>query len=291
MSVVMGALAGALTAGTLLLLASPLLYRGLQHRTRFHRFQDLPVETPATVPDGTPAFITGRAHSHDDNSIEAPVSGEPALLAAWDIHSLRRYHPLGVRYVWAPEALGIDTQGFEIHDEDHRLSVPDWSRHDRIEGKERLALTGTGQMPVDGLDVKGLWIELDTFDTETRVLPDAELPERLRMLSSRVGAPVERPARFLPTLPRLRTPEATLQYREMTVQDGHDVTILGTVDEPHSQNVPRQIVESDDFPPLVSPLTPEIILRRYRRSYWKSIYGLGLIILIVASVVGIGVML
>lgn len=291
MSVVSGLLAGGLAAGVLTLLASPLLYRGLQHRTRYHRFRELPITTPATAQPDQTVLITGSACAQEDRAVEAPVSGDSALFAAWDIHSLRRYHPLGVRYVWAPEALGIETHGFEIHERGHQLSVPDWSRQDRLEGRERLNLSGTGQLPVEGLDVKGLWIELDEFDTEKRVLPSEAVPERLRTLARRVGFPAERPTRLLPTLPWLRTPEATLQFREITLLDGQDVTILGAVAEPPTPDDPGQLREPAEFPPLVSPLSPETLLQRYKWSYWKSVYGLGFVVLSLASVIGIGVAL
>jgi len=291
MSVLTGVLASVLTAGTLILLASPLIYRGFQHRARYHRFQELPVETPATASPGTSAFITGIAHSRGESTIEAPVSGNSVLLAAWDIHSLRRYHPLGVRHVWAPEALGIDSTEFTIEEGEQQLFVPDWSRQDRIEGKERLKLSGTGQMPVEGLDVEGLWVERESFDTNRRIRPDEEVPDRLQALSSRLGVPIERPTRWLPTLPWLRTPEGTLKYREASIQDGDEMTILGDVTESRLNNESRQIVEPDDVPPLISPLNPDLLLQRYKWSYLKSMYGIGIVILIVALTIGIGVAL
>lgn len=291
MSVVEGVLAGTLAAGVLLLLGSPLLYRGWKHRSRYVRFREMSIETPATAPAGETALITGTARATGDGGVTAPVSGDRAVFTAWDIHSLRRFHPLGVRWVWAPEALGVDTSGFEVAGDGHALAVPNWSRNVRIEGRERLQLSGTGQLPVDGMDVDGLWVEAKGFDAEERVLPGEAVPERLRELGSRVGFPGERPDRLLPTLPRVRTPEATLRYRDLVIQDGQDVTVLGTVREASTPGRSRRLVEPDECPALVSPLDPATLIDRYRWSYWKSVYGLGLVLGLVATAVGVGVAL
>lgn len=291
MSVVTGVLAGTLAAGVLLLLGSPLLYLGLKHRSRYTRFRDLLIETPANASTGETVLITGTAQSTGDHSVTAPVSGDRALFAAWDIHSLRRYYIGGVRWVWAPEALGIDTSEFAVYGDGDRVVVPDWSRNDRIEGRERLQISGTGQLPVEGLDVKGLWVENDGFDTEERVLPSETVPDRLQELASRVEFTAERPDKLLPTLPWLRTPEATLRYRELTIQDGQAITVLGTIQEPRTPDGARRLVEPDEFPPLVSPLDPAKVIKRYRWSYWKSVYGLLLVIGLVAAAIGISVAL
>lgn len=146
-------------------------------------------------------------------------------------------------------------------------------------------------MPVDGLDVNGLWIEVETFDTNTRVLPNEEVPDHLQQLGSRVEFQANRPTRFLPTLPRLRTPEATLQYRERSIEAGDEITVLGTVHETRTPDGSRTLGEPDEHPPLVSPLSPETLVRRYRWSYWKSVHSLVLVVLVVAAVVGVSVAL
>ncbi|WP_436934130.1 hypothetical protein [Halovenus marina] len=291
MSLVAGLLSGGIVAGVLLLLSSPLLYRGLKHRTRYRRFRERPVETPATATPGETALVTGTATENERGSISAPLSTDPALLAGWDIHSLHRYDALGVKHAWGQEALGVDTEGFHVRGDGQHVAVPDWSRHDRIEGTERLQLSGVGMMPVEGLDVKGLWLEIASFDSETRVLPGEELSDPTRRLCSRVGLEGDQStSRLLPSLPRLRTPEGTRRFREATIEDGQTVTVVGAVRESSTPNGALQLAEPDDVPPLVSDHSPEELLGRYRRSY-RKIYALVAFILLFASLMGVAVAL
>jgi hypothetical protein len=148
-------------------------------------------------------------------------------------------------------------------------------------------MSGTGQLPVSGLDVKNLWVEIDGFDTEERILPSETVSDRLQDLGAHVGFPAERPSRLLPTLPWLRTPEATLRYREATIKDGQEITILGAIRE--TAGGPRRLVEPDEYPALVSPLDPATLMERYRWSYWNTLHGFLLIIAIIATTAGIGV--
>jgi hypothetical protein len=133
MSLVAGLLSAGIVAGVLLLLRSPLLYRGLKHRTRYRQFRERPVETPATATPGETALVAGAATESECGTVSAPLSTDSALLAGWDIHSLHRYDALGVKYAWGQEALGVDTEGFHIQSDGRQVAVPDWSRRDRIE--------------------------------------------------------------------------------------------------------------------------------------------------------------
>jgi len=294
MSIVAGVFAAWLLIGLLLLMGSPFLYRGLKHRRRYQRFRELPVVTPATATAGELALVTGTAGENERGTVSAPLSAEQVLFAGWEIDTFLRLGYVGTRSGWAPEAHGVETDGFVLQDESQQIGIPDWSRQDRFDGLDTFRGMAAELKPADGLNVNGLWIELDEFDTDSRLLPGEELAEQHRRLSERAGFdPADtsyRSDRLLPPLPRLRTPDGTHRYQEMTIRDGAELTVLGTVRESQTPEEPPTIAAPEERPLLVSPLGPEELLRRYRRSY-RKVYGLVLFILLFSTVLGVAVAL
>ena len=294
MSTVEGLLAGGLVAGLLLLGGSPLLMRGLKHRARYLRFSETPVVPPATATPGETALLVGTVHAGDE-SVTAPLSNQRAVLATWEIASLRRYGILASKSVWRTEALGIDSSEFELHSDGERVAVEDWSHSDRIEGTEALSLTGTGELPVVGLDVGGLWVEIEAFDIDTRIRPGETVPQPYQGLAERVGftpdfeAFAADPSLHSRILANLRTPKRTLRYREASICEGQQITVLGTVRSSVTPGGPLRVVEPSDRPGLISPHDPERLLVRYRRSYWLWTYGLVAVALVTASLAGLAV--
>lgn len=303
MSLSEGILATVIVAIFLMLPASVFIYRGLKHRVRYRRFREAALKTPATVTPGETALVTGQAQDTvepgdgdregDHDSVTGPLSQKTVVLTAWEIHSLRRWGRLGIKRAWAPEALAIETNGFSIVDDRSEVAVPDWRCRNRLEGKERLSPTGTGMAPLHGLDVDGVWMELETYEKVRQVRPTGQPPEELATLETRAGVEsINTSSGFLARmLARIRTPAYTRLYRETTVEAGQRVTVWGRVREPLTPGKPLRMTKPDDGHALITTVDPETLQKRYRWSYWKSVYLLPLFIFIFASFVGLAFVL
>lgn len=291
MSLLAGLFSGVLVAAVLLFAASPILYRGVQLRRRYHRLRDLPVETPATATPGETALVTGTAEAPESGTVPAPLSDGPAVFAGWVVHELVRTGTLGAGTTWAPDALGADTRGFVLREGEDTVAVSDWSRESVVSDREQFEVAASGWTAVNGIDADGLFIEVEAFDTESRVRPGETPPGPLRRLSSRVGHDTDDSAgRLLPPLPRIRTPEGTLRYRETVVRPGKEVTVLGTVREPEGDGESLRLEAPDQHRPLVTPLSPAELRRRYRRTILKG-YALVALLLTLAAALGLAVAL
>jgi len=139
----MGDIVGATVAFSSIFVAvmiagSPVLPKGWQRRTRYALLRETPDASPATVLDGDTVLLTGTAALVDE-PIFAPVSGDDALVAAWD---LLEWRGAGRASSWMPIARGIRTAQLRLQGESGSVTVDEW--RDEATTSRRNKLTGPG---------------------------------------------------------------------------------------------------------------------------------------------------
>lgn len=274
---VLGTLASAaLVAGMLSLVASPILYKGWKHRTRYHRVRDTPVATPTTADDGQTVLLRGTARAEAERTT-APVTDADALVAAWDVCRWVTERAGSTRY-WLPEARGVDVAGFVIACDGEYGRVPSMDRSETVD-----SLSGFFTIPdtATGIDVADVDVEVDSFDTERELAPDEDPPAHLQQFAERVGLDSQPQRReFVP----FTRDYGTRRFREAAVTEGQAVTVRATVNPPETPGGEITLDAPSDESMLLSTLSPTELQRRYRWAYWKS-FHLFVTLIAVASLV------
>lgn len=264
-----------LVGGMLSLVASPILYEGWKHRSRYVRLRDATVESPATADDGQTVLLRGVARA-DGRRVTAPVSDTDALLAAWDVCRWVRER-LGTYRYWLPEARGVDVAGFVLSCDGHDVRV---SRMERAETVDDLTDFFTVPNTATGIDVAEIDVEVESFETERELSPADAPAAHLRQFADRFDLDPQPQRREL--IPFTRA-YGTRRYREATVTAGQDLTVRAAVRRPEAPGEPMALDPPADGPMLVSPLPPAALRRRYRRGYWKR-FHLFVAVIVVMSV-------
>lgn len=266
--------AATLVAVMLSVLASPLLYKGWKHRSRYRRVANTPVGSPTAVDHEETVLLQGVARSGDQRTT-APITDTKSLLAAWDVSRWVKQRLGSTRY-WLPEARGVAIAGFTL-DRDHEdVRVPPTRRSESVD-----TLDDFFSVPntATGIDVQDVDVEVDAFDTEAEQAPDEEPPAHRRAFADRIDLDEQPQRRELVPVTR---DYGTRRYREATVTAGQPITVRALVrrsDEPGESPV---LEPPADGPMLLSTLTPAALQRRYRWAYWKN-FHLFVTLIVVAS--------
>lgn len=247
------------------------LYKGWKRRGRYATLRETTLATPATVGDGDTVILTGSAR-HDGDQITAPIAGEGALLAGWD---LLEWRDTGSSAVWVPEARGLRTAGFRVQDGPESVTIDAYCDESVTATRNKL----TGFTTLTGPSVGDVAVEADAYDTELDVEPEETPPDRIKSLERAVGLDGIEEETGISLLP-WTTPKGTRRYREVTVTDGDTVTLRATLRREADGSVSFSI--PDDGMALVSTLDPETLQKRYRRAYWKLFYGMHALTLVMA---------
>lgn len=269
----MGDIVGATVAFASIFLAmmvagSPVLYMGWQRRTRYALLRETADASPATVQDGDTVLLTGTAALVDE-PVFAPVSGDDALVAAWD---LLEWRDAGRASSWMPVARGLRTAHLRLQGESGTVTVDEWRDEATTSTRNKL----TGPSTVTGPCIGDVVVETDEFDGEIDIEPDEQCPDRLRSLERLVGIDEPREEASVSLLP-WTPPYRTRRYREVTVADGDPLTVRATVRR-DGESVSLAIPE--DGTAVLSTLDSEALLHRYRRAYRKLLYGITAISLV-----------
>lgn len=274
----LGTLASAaLVAGLLSLVASPILYKGWKHRTRYRRVRDTPVASPRTADDGETVLLHGTASVEADRTT-APVTDADALVAAWDVARWATERARSTRY-WLPEARGVTVAGLVLDCDGEDVRVPPMGRSETVD-----SLSGFFTIPdtATGIDAAGIDVEVDAFDTERELASDDDPPAHLQQFTERVGLDSQPQRReFVP----FTRDYGTRRYREATVSEGQAVTVHATVTPPERPGEAMILAAPSEEPLLLSTLSPGDLRRRYRWAYWKSFHLFVAIIAVVSLVV------
>lgn len=272
---VLRAIGTAVLVGAMLsVVASPILYRGWKHRQRYARIRETPVVTPRSAEDGQQVLLTGVARI-DGERARAPVSDTDALVAAWDVCRWVTER-LGSRRYWLPEARGVDVAGFVLDCDGHAVRVPAVTREETVDTLgDFFSVPGTDT----GIDVAGVDVEVEDFETEVFLPPTDEPAGHLAELTGRLDLDSQPRRREL--IPFTRA-YGTRRFREATVAEGQQVTVRGVVRRPAAPGEDVTLQPPDDAPLLLSALSPAHLQRRYRWGYWKR-FHLFLALIVVAS--------
>lgn len=270
--IVDGVLFALLTCLVVGLPGSLYFYKGYRLRQWYRRIDRTPVETPDTVRPGETALV--RAPIAADRPTGAPVSGETTALAAW---SLREWS--SNQNTWLPKMRGIRIGDTRLEGDATAVELP--SIHYETEGSSADVLGFDGSAE-HGLSMTETLVETDEFDTDLEYNPEDSLPERLASFEKQLG--VDPAAKISPL--GIRHPDGARNYREMAVDPGETVTLLGRITAADDPGGLLSLAPPADGHMLVTRLSPDELARRYRRGYWLTIYGVGAVIVVFSALMG-----
>jgi hypothetical protein len=249
-------------------IASPILYNGWVHRQRYTELRDTP-EISTQTDEAETVLVTGRAREID-GQVTTPVTGQDALLAAWDVF---RWSYAGEGATWYPEVAGIEATEFCIETGELAVEMPatrETTNRDDVSGLFHSDSTDRG------VTVSGVSVEIDEFDTERTVTPTEQTPDRLQEIEDRFDLREQPDSEFPPFLQA----DETRKYREFAVTDGQEITVRGTLDAPAQPGGTPTVTSPDDQPLLITTASPTDLQQYYRRRVWTRLYLLTVLILV-----------
>jgi|GEM_PF-1740363 len=278
MSIGLESIGAALSVGVAMTVAGALpLYQGWRRRDRYHLVRDTPTETPATATASETVLLRGTATARE-RPIDAPMTGDDALLAAWSIREWQDEN-MNMKH-WTPEARGLQMAGVRIEADGSAITVPDRSH----EATTDVLTSLVGYDAITGFEIDDALVEFDEFDTAEEVPQGIDPPERFRDLERRVGLDASQPGATLIDLGRTH---GTREYREAVVGSGDTLTVRGTVRQAKEPGVGRVLETPEDGPAIVSDLDADALEQRYRRSYRILFYGMICVILLMMLIAGL----
>ena len=272
----------------LMLLGSPLIYRGWQTRKKYHELTELPSMHSATVGDGDLVKLSGEIKNTDEN-ITSPVQSARCKLAFWKVATLRRYDVFNFNSYWSVEGIGIDAETLVVAGEAHETKISDVSRQKTLSATDEVGhLLGSNENSV----LDSIASELDPPEFEARRPPSKGLSEKYEVLGDRIGfdaETVDSPGVLGQILNAIRTPEGTVQFQETTMSAGDTVTVVGRAIEGQNERVRLQ--GNGVVDPVITRSSLSELERKQRRAYLIQLYGIPLLITALCSLAGVGAFL
>jgi len=272
----------------LMLLGSPIVYRGWQNRKTYRTLSGLPSRSPSTATDGEVAKISGQL-ADTDEKIVSPVQSERCELAFWKVAECRRYDTFGHKSYWSEEGLGIDAESVVISGETEEISISNVDTEKSLDATDKLkTVLGSKQDSV----LRSVPVELETSGFEDRRLPTEEWPREYEELGARVGFERARTTSrgFIGRLiDGIRTPEGTARFQETTMEAGDTVTVVGRVVGVRNKRV--KVRGDGSVDPIITRTPPSELGGKYRSAYLKQLYAVPLFVTALCVLLGYGVLL
>ncbi len=271
-----GLAVGILFGIVLLLVVTPIIYSGFKKRQRYQELSGIPAGLSDAV-TGEGVVISGTVSSRS-GTVASPYRSQNCALALWDTASLNRSN--GTQ--WVPRGSGITGNELVITADSGRVPVTNIS--------QRRNTTTTAQMVQSTLfpdATSGLAFvrkELHGASFERRFRPTDELPDRYQSHNREIGFDRETRESYdtLGTvLEKLLTPSGTVRYRELTLQDGDEITAVGKKTRDGIAFEPAESIQ-----PVVVSASLSSLLSRYRRQYVFQLYGTAAVVVLFSGLMG-----
>ena len=252
-----------------------------QHYPPYARIRDA-TALGAGEPDDGPVIATGTA-TRDTGTVRSML-GDEALCAVSEVYG---YSVLPRPPGWFYQAYRIRSARFAVQTADGRCIVP--PIREKRSSFGRLPFVGFSSRVERGLPTTASGNPKRPYIPEKWQF-DVDTPHYCLTLpyTERDNPPVEAVAmevKFDLSAPSAPTPVpylrryGTRRYQESTIEEGDEVTVVGTLTDPTAEN--PVLGAPEDGRLLVLTLSPEDLERRYRRIYHWYLYKLPVLIILV----------
>lgn len=296
-----------LVAFSLLLPSSVFAYRGWRRRSRYLQLCDAATRRVDTADAGETVLCSGTATP--TSTITTESSEKQSVLSAVTVDEWTKT----LRHRgWKFAAHTVSTPGFTIQTDTGVVAVPADSHADGT-NTMGLALDGLKEGTVVGRTIGDIALEVESFETVFELGPEDPRSDDISALEQRVGLEAPNKAALIDLFDR---EDGTRRYREVAIEPGDSVTVLGVVEQTSDTTTdtdvrdslpagPHNASVSADEPPdrsrsgeqsherpydltvaapeestmLVSTLDAETLLKRYRWRYLPWLYlPLGIVV-------------
>jgi len=275
-SLVEGLAGGILCGIVLLFVISPIIYSGLKKRQRYQELSGIPAGLSDAV-SGESVIISGTVSSRS-GTVESPYRSQNCALVLWDTASLNRSN--GTQ--WVSRGSGITGDELVVTADSGRVPVTNISQRRNPTTTTQMVQSTLFPDATSGLAF--LRKELRQASFERRFRPTDELPDRYRSHNREIG--FDRKTRessdtLGTVLGKLLTPSGTARYRELTLQDSDEITVVGKKTRDGIAFEPAESIQ-----PVVVSAPLSSLLSRYRRQYMFQLYGTAAVVLLLSGLIG-----